>query len=902
MSEDERGPFTVDDYTRAQQAAASDPARSAWVMANAGSGKTKVLSDRVIRLLLAGVDPSRILCLTFTTAAAGEMANRVFETLAKWTTMPEAKLKNALSELTQRTPSPTDLTAARRLFARALETPGGLKIQTIHAFCEALLHAFPLEANVPGTFKVMDETAQASLVAGVTEAMLTDFYLNKKTDAAQAFSQISHAVSDDAVDRLFGEVIGKRDALSAWLDAHGSVDAASAATLKAFGIPADATEDSLTADAVSASSLTRDEWGRLKDVALGTGSPTMVTLATNIMRYLKSGDPKDRLDSLRECLLTKAGAPRAPSTLVTKAVEKELPDIRDKLIAETARLLDALGNLQTFQAIDRTRNGLIVGQELLTRFRTAKRASGMLDYNDLIAGAARLLASSKARDWVLYKLDAGLDHILLDEAQDTSPLQWSVVERLTGDFFSGKGAREARRTVFAVGDEKQSIYSFQGAQPAQFSDMRARFRKRAEAAGGGSFVDASLNQSFRSTEDVLAAVDRVFSEPFAFTGLSNETVRTVHTAARAKKPGAVEVWPLVLPETGEPPEEWAVSVDQASSRHQAGILAERIADRIKLWQDSGERLCAIDRPITSGDILVLVRSRDRFAATLTRLLKERQVPVAGTDRLALTDHIAAQDLLALGRVVTNTSDDLSLAALMKSPLMGLSEDDLYALARARLEPIPGHSLFEALALAADGGAEHIVEAHRKLAGWVSRADAVAPYEFYADILGAGGGRKQFYDRLGLQAQDVLDAFLDQALAHEQTGVPGLQAFVQQLETAPPTIKREMGKGAQGVRIMTVHGAKGLEAPVVFLVDKTSHYHQARNVPKLIEWGDPEGAASAARLGMDTGEGRPYRTNTFRSWRSGKGGCRRAPPPALCRHDARRGQADRVRLYGHGSDE
>ncbi len=843
MSGDERGPFNVDDYTRDQQAAASDPASSAWVMANAGSGKTKVLSDRVIRLLLAGCDPSRILCLTFTTAAAGEMANRVFERLAEWTTLPEPKLKDELRTLTRRAPSQTDLLAARRLFARALETPGGLKIQTIHAFCEALLHAFPLEANVPGTFAVMDETAQETLVSGVTDRMLEDFYVKPGTEAAKAFSRISHAVSDDAVDRLFGEVIGARDALSVWLDAHGGVDGAIGATREAFGIPADTTQASVADEAVS-SSLTTDEWTRLREVALTTGAAKMVALAENITAFLDADCPTQRMGALGACLLTQKGEPRAPSTLVSKAVEKELPDIRDKLIAETDRMLAVLDRLRTLRTIDRTRDGLIVGQELLVRFRAAKRVSGMLDYADLIAGAARLLASSKAREWVLYKLDAGLDHVLLDEAQDTSPLQWSVIERLTGDFFSGKSARETRRTMFAVGDEKQSIYSFQGAQPAQFSDMRRAFQKRAEGVEGGAFVNAKLDRSFRSTEDVLAAVDRVFAEPFAFTGLNEQAEKTIHSAARANKPGAVEVWPLVLPEGGEPPEDWTEVVDQKSSRHQAVILAERIADRIKLWLRSDERLCAVDRPIVAGDILVLVRSRDHFAATLTRLLKERDVAVAGTDRLALTDHIAVQDLLALGRVVSNTADDLSLAALMKSPLLGLGEDDLYTLARARLEPKPGHSLWEALQRAAEDGVEpRFVRAHDIIQGWLDRAGTVAPYEFYADILGGGGGRGKFYARLGLQAQDVLDAFLDQTLAHEQTGVPGLQAFVQQLETSPPIIKREMGKGAQGVRIMTVHGAKGLEAPVVFFVDKTSDYHQARNVARLIEWGDPDGPAS-----------------------------------------------------------
>ena len=375
MSEDERGRFTVDDYTKAEQAKASDPSRSAWVMANAGSGKTKVLSDRVIRLLLDGCDPSRILCLTFTTAAAGEMANRVFETLAKWTTLPEPELKDVLLELTQRLPSPTDLLAARRLFARALETPGGLKIQTIHAFCEALLHAFPLEANVPGTFTVMDDTAQASLVSGVTQAMLEHFYTNPETEAAQAFARISHAVSDDAVDKLFAEVIGKRDALSVWLEAHGGVDAATAAALEAFDMRADTTNTSLTDEAAASSSLTREEWSRLKDVARGTGAKTMMTLATNISRILNSSDPQDRLDALRECLLTQKGVARAPSSLVTNAVDKDLPEIRDRLLSETDRLLAALDRLRTFHTIDRTRDGLIVGQDLLARFRIAKRAS-----------------------------------------------------------------------------------------------------------------------------------------------------------------------------------------------------------------------------------------------------------------------------------------------------------------------------------------------------------------------------------------------------------------------------------------------------------------------------------------------------------------------------------------------
>jgi len=827
----------VGDYTQQQQSLASDPSHSAWVSANAGSGKTFVLARRVVRLLFSGCDPSRILCLTFTNAAAGEMSNRVFAILGEWAVWPEEQLIKELHEMQGKPPTRLQVARARTLFARALETPGGLKIQTVHAFCEALLHQFPLEANIPGNFSVMEDAVQKTLVEQARRAVIVDAQTQNETPLATAFRRVLEFGTDHAFEKAVTQIIARRDELAGWLKEIGGPHKATLRAKRNFGFAGNETAELLILSALKNCRLSQHELSVLHDAGKDKKEKSWDRrLSQRIGSFLEADNAVRKFEALCFIFLSEKSEPRKYSAFATGGLKDLISDFEARLEAEQTRLLEARGRINTLRLIEETEPLLVIAQAIINRYSAAKRRRGLLDFDDLVSAAANLLRRSSARQWVLYKLDLGIDHILLDEAQDTSPRQWQIIASLGAEFFAGQGARDATRTVFAVGDEKQSIYSFQGARPENFSAQRRAFQKAAKASQK-TFQTARLNVSFRSTPDVLGAVDEVFSTADNQKGLTSDEGYQTHEAVRRNALGRVDLWPLMYPQDSPEPERWHETMDPGAVRHQAILLADRIATQIRQWLDNGERIEGSGKCVTPGDILVLVRARDRFVTALNRALKDRGVPVAGADRLSLVDHIAVQDLIALGKVMLTTADDLSLAALLKSPLFGLSEEQLFELAYDRKS-----TLFDALK--ARSGEDPYSHINARLNGWMARADAIPVYEFYAHVLGAGGGRKAFYARLGSEAEDVLDSFLSLALAHEKDGLPGLLSFLETLESARPEIKREFDQTTGEVRVMTVHAAKGLEAPIVFVVDKCDAAFRAQHAPALYRWNSSENPSNS----------------------------------------------------------
>ena len=509
------------------------------------------------------------------------------------------------------------------------------------------------------------------------------------------------------------------------------------------------------------------------------------------------------------------------------ALRKRIPDLMERYAAAVAAIRAAVDRLALFRMLEATNAALTAADWLIARYERMKAARGFLDFNDLITRTVRLLSRPDVGPWVQYKLDQGIDHILIDEAQDTSPAQWDVVRRLAEEFFSGLGARDnVHRTVFAVGDEKQSIYSFQGADPRHFDDGSHFFGERVRAAGG-SFERLKLNWSFRSTDDILSAVDRVFADSGARKGLTRDPEPIEHKAIRAGAPGYVEVWPSIGVTAVEEPDDWREAVDHATAP--AVQLAEAIATTIAKWIAERETIEGKGRALNAGDVLVLVRKRDRFIHALSRSLKNRGIAVAGADRLSLPGHIAVKDLVALGRVALQPHDDLSLAALLKSPIFGMSEDRAV---RHRLWPRPALSLDRALRWKAFGDPV-LTKIVDQLDQWSNEAAFKPVFDFYAGVLGRDGIRRKLVARLGPEAGDILDEFLNFCLAQEKTGTPGLEAFLATLESAAPEVKREMDQGRAEVRIMTAHAAKGLEAPVVFLVDNGARPFSEQHLPRLL---------------------------------------------------------------------
>ena len=795
----------------AAQRRALNPEESVWVAASAGTGKTKVLTDRMLALMLGGTDPSRILCLTFTRAAAAEMANRINDRLAAWTTLPPGKLAEELVALTGRFPREHETARARQLFARILEVPGGAKIATIHAFCQSLLRRFPLEAKVPPEFAVLDERNAREALAEAAEAVIVAARNNAEPGLAEALGIVARY----APEERFAELV---DALAAGRGKLHAAMAVGEAALRerlcaALSVPRDATEEDLAAAFCAAGA--GDEPGlRAAAAALACGSTADQGRGAIIARWC--ADPAGRpglFDPYIAAFLTADGAVRQILITKTAAAKALSVDPAAVLAAEGERVRRLQAARAGVALVSATAALLRVGAAVLRAYDRRKALHGLLDYDDLVLKALDLLRRPGVAPWVLFKLDGGLDHILIDEAQDTNPEQWDIVAALAAEFFAGEGAADGARTVFAVGDAKQSIYSFQRADPRDFSRMRHHFETRINAAKRGWSV-VPLEISFRAAEPLLAAVDAVFRHAAAADGVVLDGRAIHHVAARTGQAGIVELWPPVLPEPEAALDPAGGTAPQARPTEPHTRLARAIAATIAQWLANGERLEPRGRALRPGDVMVLVRRRNDFVRDLLRALKARDVPVAGADRLTLAQEMPVRDLVALGQFLLLPEDDLNLATVLKGPLFDLSEDMLFRLAHGRgnqrLWARVCHFAGEDLLLAA---------AAARLRELLARADFVPPFELYAEILGAGGGRRAMLEHLGPEAADPIDEFLALALAYERDHVPSLQGFLQWLIAGDIEIKRDFGEHRRDeVRILTVHGAKGLEAPVVFLPD------------------------------------------------------------------------------------
>ncbi|HEV7253958.1 MAG TPA: double-strand break repair helicase AddA [Mesorhizobium sp.] len=834
---------TVPPETEAQQRWAADPKNSVWVSANAGSGKTHVLALRVTRLLLDGTPPAKILCLTYTRAAASNMATRVFGHLAEWALLDDATLAEKIKLLEGRTPGRDTLAAARKLFAAALETPGGLKIQTIHAFCESVLHQFPLEANIAAHFSLLDGAMEAALFAQSRRDLITGIQAEAADAAlAEAFEHAFGCAGEQGFEALLLEIMGKRDALRSFIDQLRAGAKPFGGLHGAFGFLGE------EGAAAVAGGVWPDRYfcAELADAFLAraqaAGKAKAQEFAEQLIAGCREADPAKRLDCLRDAFLTKAGEPLKVGNIASKGVGEHFPGFAEEFERYAGAMKAALDRLALLKMLDGTKAALRLADHLLHAYERTKTGRGFLDFNDLITRTARLLKRQDAGPWVQFKLDQGIDHILLDEAQDTSPDQWAVVRQLADEFFAGSGAREGvARTLFAVGDEKQSIYSFQGAAPESFTDTRDLFETKA-AAADQRFVKVELKSSFRSTADVLTAVDHVFAVEDTCRGLTRYPEPIGHQAVRQDQAGYVELWPSLGPEVAEEPDDWTDAIDHA--RAPAVRLAENIARTVKHWLESGDPLESKRglRRLRAGDVMVLVRKRDRFVHALGRALKEKGIPVAGADRIRLPDHIAVKDLLALGQYLLQPDDDLSLAAVLRSPIFGMTEEQLFVLAHGRDK---NQSLGHALRGGA-GGDLRFAAVAAQLAAWGNEAAFKPAFEFYAAVLGRDGVRRRMVARLGHEAGEILDEFLNFCLAAEKTGRAGLQAFLAVMESAAPDIKREMDQGRDEVRIMTVHAAKGLEAPVVFLVDGGAAPFHSSHMPRMVPFDPPSDGAGARK--------------------------------------------------------
>jgi ATP-dependent helicase/nuclease subunit A len=820
------------------QARASDPAGSAWVSANAGSGKTHVLVNRVIRLLLNGTAPERILCLTFTRAAAAEMSTRLFNELAGWIALNNDDLVKRIHERVGDVTFARDqLISARQLFARALETPGGLKVQTIHAFCERLLQRFPVEAGMVPGFEVMDDQTAREVLGGARAQVLAKARTDPDGDTARDLATLVARTSADKFDDLLKQLLSKRHELAGMLDSEAHTERSLDELRIRLGLAPGETQESIRAAAVAA--VDKSAYGEVVNSPFAPKD-----CRSRCETLLAAASVEKAFLALYEVFYGKSG-PRKDGGLFSKKAEDQAPHVQDFLLAERVRIETAIDKLKAVQIHELTSALVRVGLRIMLAYEDEKRRRGLSDYDDLITRTRELLEEKEASLWVLYKLDGGLDHILIDEAQDTSPQQWKIIEKLSEEFFAGEGSHDgAPRTVFAVGDYKQSIFSFQGADPAEFARMQTHFTQQVTGSGA-QFEAVPLLASFRSTAEVLETVDKVFAQEDVDIGLIDGV--QAHTPRRVDQAGVVELWPLVRPVEDDMYNRWQAPRRIDAGRHPRLTLAHEIARTIRHWIDNETMLEARGRAMRYGDILILVRQRTTFMDALVRALKLANIPVAGADRLKLTQHLAVQDLMALARFVLLPEDDLTLAAVLKGPLVRrndgkpISEDDLFDLAHGRGTATLWQRLNDKVSEGAPLG-QALEDLHR----WRVRAGFMTPYEFFSQVLVRDKGRELLLARLGTEASDPIEAFMIEALNFQAGHSPSLLDFLGWLEGAGLEIKRDMDHSGDEVRIMTVHGAKGLEANVVILPD-TTDVPESRKDPDILFLPGEQGPLPVWRL-------------------------------------------------------
>ncbi len=809
------------------------PDRTVWLSASAGTGKTQVLSSRVLRLLLQpGVQPSQILCLTFTKAGATEMAGRINGKLATWVRLPETALADELKAIGADF-GPQALSRARTLFAEVLDCPdGGLRIDTIHAFAQWLLAAFPFEAGLTAGTRPMEDRDRVVLQRQVLAEMLVAAEAAPLGDPQllNALADLSIAIGPAAVESWLLASAGEHHA---WFGLGAFQEPMRPHVLRLLGLDAEAdgsqlaamcSDDAFAIDALELCLSAYRQW------PAKTGEKAVA--AINEWLAAVPAQRLARFDDLFKVLFTQTDTVR--DTRFVAKFEESFEEAGQDVLACMIRIRDLRALLVL---ADRLVPALRLARAFAHAWDEAKKREGLIDFDDQIRSAAELLTGAEVAQWIGYKLDRQFDHVLVDEAQDTNAAQWRIIDALTQDYFAGLGQRDAAmRTLFVVGDYKQAIFRFQGTSPENFRKASDRVRGKMDEGARNSedmrenyhaqkLLDLGLDRSFRTGQTVLDFVDMALGE-IGHERFGLDKPAEPHQGA--ERPGQVTLWRPVG-QANEDDDEAAPSSDENDTEDAPQgwlskperLLADNIARQVMAWLDEGFPLfkdVAAGQPprrAGPGDVMVLLRKRGELASLVVARLHAHGVPVAGIDRLRLGAPLAVKDLMAALRFAAQPLDDLNLAALLVSPLIGWSQEQLLQHGyRARKARLWGH-------LRRTSHPE-VDQAMERLGELLAKADFEPPQALLHWLLvGPWQARRRLVARLGREANDPIDELLNAAHAWSMAGVPSLAGFIVWFEAGEGELKREADNARGQVRVMTVHGAKGLQAPIVILADATA---------------------------------------------------------------------------------
>ncbi len=811
---------------------ALDPASSVVIEACAGSGKTWLLVSRIVRLLLEGAEPSQILAVTFTRKAAQEMATRLRDWLYLLAAEPDDAVRTFLRERAIADDQIDDyLPRARRLYELLLVSQPSITITTFHSWFMQLLRRAPLDGDAPGDVTLVEQTA--ALIDEAWERFAGTLSRETQLPAADGLSHLFRECGLDNTRRVLMNFVRRR--AEWWTYTCEAEDPVAYALAQiAAGMTA-APDVDVAADLLGEPEFAAMLGEYAEFLARNTASDQALAEA---LQGAPAAGGREGFEHIWPVFFTASTGTlriRKPSGAQAKRLtpggESDFLALHVAIGERLQAVREALRDQDSYRFNEAAMH---CGVVLLDAYQSLKRERQVMDHGDVEWQACRLLRVSDHAAYMHCKLDARYRHILVDEVQDTNPLQWLALQ----GWFEAAADADARPTVFMVGDPKQSIYRFRRAEARLFGRAQEYLQQEFGARR------LAQNESRRCAAPVIDVVNQLFGAEPDYAGFAE------HVAHHAHLPGRVEVLPLAVAAVVSPPAadgdalrnplDLPLHVEEDRRREDEAVsLAARVSAIVGSWQlDDGR---GGKRPARCADIMILVRRRTHLSV-YERALRDAGIPFVTSRLGGLLDTLEAQDLMALLRFLSSPYGDLDLAHALRSPVFGASDHDLIAIAGAG-----EGSWWERLSRMTQAGAcsATLARAHELLVRWRTRADRTPVHDLLDRIYFEGGVLRRYAQAVPAAMRGAVDAnlhaFMQHALDTDAGRYPSLPRFIHELadlrsapvEEAPD--EGIIGDAGDALRIYTVHGAKGLEAPIVWLLDTAAGQDGGRGYDALIDW-------------------------------------------------------------------